>query len=57
MIIEDANEESYFINPRNVIYVKQRELFWKILLINGEVILTKNREGAMAIVNKIKSYG
>lgn len=56
MIIEDANDESYFINPRNVIYVKQREHFWKILLINGEIIMTKNREGAMAIVNKIREY-
>ena len=54
MIIEDANNEEYFINPRNVIYVKRRENFWKILLSNGEVIMTKNAEGAMAIANKIK---
>jgi len=54
MIIEDANNEEYFINPRNVIYVKRREKFWKILLSNGEVIMTKNAEGAMAIANKIK---
>ena len=54
MIIEDANNEEYFINTRNVIYVKRREKFWKILLSNGEVIMTKNSEGAMAIANKIK---
>ena len=54
MIIEDANNEEYFINPRNVIYVKRRENFWKILLSNGEVIMTKNAEGAKAIINRIK---
>lgn len=54
MIIEDANNEEYFINPRNVIYVKRRESFWKILLSNGEVIMTKNAEGAKAIINRIK---
>jgi hypothetical protein len=55
--IEDANKETYYINPINVIYVKQRECFWKILLTNGEVIMTKNGEGAMKIVNAIKRYG
>jgi hypothetical protein len=54
--IEDANNEQYFINPINVIYVKKRESFWKILLTNGEAIMTKNAEGAMSIVNAIKKY-
>ncbi|MAV65069.1 MAG: hypothetical protein CMG00_07765, partial [Candidatus Marinimicrobia bacterium] len=36
--IEDANNEKYYINPINVIYVKKREAFWKILLVNGEAI-------------------
>ena len=54
--IEDANNEQYFINPINVIYVKRRESFWKILLTNGEAIMTKNSEGAMAIVHAIKRY-
>ncbi len=54
--IEDANNEQYFINPINVIYVKKRENFWKILLTNGEVIMTKNTEGAMSIVNAIRKY-
>jgi len=54
--IEDANNEQYFINPINVIYVKKRESFWKILLTNGEAIMTKNTEGAMSIVNAIKKY-
>lgn len=52
--IEDQNAEKYFINPRNVVYVKQRDQFWKILLVGGEVIITKNSEGAQAIIRAIK---
>ena len=51
--IEDSNNEIYYINPSNVIYVKKRNPYWKILLVNGEIIMTKNKDGAMAIVNKI----
>ncbi len=54
--IEDANNEQYFINPINVVYVKQRENFWKILLVNGESIMTRNERGAMAIVDSIRKY-
>tara|TARA_B110000305_G_C18947520_1_gene406760 strand:+ start:231 stop:404 length:174 start_codon:yes stop_codon:yes gene_type:complete len=54
--IEDSNNEHFYINPINVIYVKRREKFWKILLSNGESIMTKNGEGAIAIVNAIKRY-
>ena len=49
--IEDANNEIYYINPKNVIYVKKRKPMWKILLVNGEIIMTKNKEGAMSIVH------
>lgn len=52
--IEDANNEKFYINPLNVVYVKQRENFWKILLVTGEAIMTRNSEGAMAIVRSIK---
>lgn len=52
--IEDANNESYFINPSNVVYVKKRESFWKILLVGGEVIMTKNEQGAKAIIASFK---
>ena len=54
--IEDANNEKFYINPVNVVYVKQREKFWKILLITGEAVMTRNEEGAMSIVNAIKRY-
>ena len=52
--IEDANNEQYFINPINVVYVKLRDNFWKILLVTGEAIMTKNKDGALAIINSIK---
>jgi hypothetical protein len=52
--IEDQNAEHYYINPRNVVYVKQRDKFWKILLVGGEVVITKNSEGAKAIIKAIQ---
>lgn len=52
--IEDQNNENYYINPRNVVYVKQRERFWKILLVGGEVIMTQNTEGAQSIIRAMK---
>jgi len=53
--IEDVNQERYHINPKLVIYVKERlhndrEMF-KILLVNGEVIMTTNKSGAEAIIS------
>ena len=51
--IEDANNEVYYINPKNVIYVKKRKPMWKILLLNGEIIMTNNKQGAMSIVSSM----
>ena len=40
--VEDSNNERYYINPSNVVYVKERtdpvkkERWWKILFTNGE---------------------
>lgn len=55
--IEDANQEKYHINPKQVIYVKERinkeEKLWKILLANGESIITKNEHGAECIIRSI----
>ena len=52
--IEDSNNEKYYINPKQVIYVKRRPAKslprYKILLSNGEIIMTDNKEGAMSIV-------
>lgn len=59
--IEDTNNEQYHINPCQVIYVKERrhstsnDLMYKILLSNGEVIMTSNTAGANKIINSIKN--
>jgi len=57
--IEDANNETYHINPKQVIYVKERmngmEKIWKILLSNGEILMTRNQHGAECIIKSIKS--
>ena len=52
--IEDANNEQYYINPVNVVYVKRRDNFWKISLSTGEAIMTKNKAHCYAA--KILSY-
>lgn len=53
--IEDANNEQYYINPINVVYVKRRDNFWKISLSTGEAIMTKNKDGALSIIKAIKN--
>jgi hypothetical protein len=57
--IEDTTNEIYYINPRNVAYVKEkkntgstrRTSSWKIALVNGESIITKNGKGVKALVS------
>lgn len=57
--IEDSNTEVYHINPMHVVYVKERIckrdscIMWKMMLSNGEVIMTKNQEGIQKILNSI----
>jgi hypothetical protein len=59
ILIEDANEEKYHINPKQVIYVKEREHMgkpmWKIMMANGEALMTSNEQGARSIIASIKS--
>tara|TARA_B100001939_G_C16764236_1_gene539658 strand:+ start:567 stop:749 length:183 start_codon:yes stop_codon:yes gene_type:complete len=54
ILIEDANNEKYHINPALVVYVKEREHMgknmWKIMMVNGEALMTSNKEGALAII-------
>ena len=58
--IEDNNNENYYINPKNVVYVKARidplhkEQWWKITFVNGEQLHTKNKDGIQAIIRSIK---
>lgn len=59
--IEDSNNESYYINPKNVVYVKARidpvkkEKWWKITFVNGEQLHTRNKEGVNSIINSMRS--
>jgi len=59
ILIEDANNEKYHINPKQVIYVKEREhmgrMMWKIMMANGEALMTSNEQGAKSIIASIKS--
>ena len=58
--IEDSNNERYYINPNNVVYVKERsdpvkkERWWKILFVNGEQLHTKNAAGVQSIIYSMK---
>ena len=51
MIIElrDNNNEFYYVNTAHVIYIKKRKKYgvWKIVLVNGEHILTDS-DGAIS---------
>ena len=57
--IEDMTDEVYYINPRNVAYIKEKKNLgtmgrtstWKISLVNGESIITKNKSGIEAIIS------
>jgi hypothetical protein len=59
--IEDSNNEKYYINPKNVVYIKERvdpikkkEKWWKVTFVNGEQLHTKNEAGVLSIIHKIK---
>ena len=56
--VEDANNEKYHINPRQVLYVKEKvssgSIFYKIALSNGESIITKNTHGIGQIIRSMK---
>jgi hypothetical protein len=58
ILIEDSNNEKYHINPALVVYVKERKHMgknmWKIMMVNGEALMTSNKEGAMAIISAMR---
>lgn len=57
--IEDMTDEVYYINPRNVAYIKEKKNLgtmgrtssWKISLVNGESIITRNERGIETLVS------
>jgi hypothetical protein len=59
ILVEDANNEKYHINPAQVIYVKERKHMgknmWKIMMTNGEALMTHNEKGALSIIASMKT--
>jgi uncharacterized protein YybS (DUF2232 family) len=51
--IQDTSDEVYHINPQNIIYVKERPNhgLWKIAVVNGETIMTKDRLQAKILLD------
>ena len=56
--VEDANNEKYHINPKQVMYVKEKvsgsSILYRIALANGESIVTKNSHGIEQIIGSMK---
>ena len=57
MIIEvtDNTEQFYYINSDHVVYIRKRKNYgtWKIVLINGEHILTDSQEAVEQIIKAL----
>ena len=57
MIIEvtDNTNQFYYINSTHVVYIKRRKNYglWKIVLINGEHILTDSEESVNQIIQAL----
>ena len=51
--IIDQSGEQYHVNPSNVIYIKERPTYglFKVALVNGETIITKDKEQAVALIH------
>ena len=57
--IEDMTQEVYYINHRNVAYIKEKKNIgtmgktssWKIALVNGESIITQNKRGVEVLIS------
>mgnify|MGYP003120615102 CR=1 FL=1 len=57
--IEDMTDEVYYINPRNVAYIKEKKNLgtmgrtstWKVSLVNGDNIITRNKRGVEALIS------
>ena len=57
--IEDSINEVYWINPQNVVYIKEKKNLgtmgrtssWKISLVNGQSLITKNEKGVKALIS------
>jgi hypothetical protein len=59
MIIEvtDNTQQFYYINSAHVVYIKKRKNYgtWKIVLVNGEHILTDSQAAISLIKNALSN--
>ena len=56
--VKDTAEEVYYINPSNVVYVKQtlaNRGLWKIVLVTDERIMTNDQAQVSAIIDFLKN--
>ena len=55
--VKDTAEEIYYINPLNVVYVKQTSAnrgLWKIVLVSSEKIMTNDKSQIYNIIEFLK---
>jgi len=56
--VKDTAEEVYYINPLNVVYVKQTSAnrgLWKIVLVTDERIMTNDRTQVFNVIEFLKN--
>ena len=56
--VKDTAEEIYYINPLNVVYVKQTSAnrgLWKIVLVTSEKIMTNDKSQIYNIIEFLKN--
>ena len=56
--VKDTAEEVYYINPLNVVYVKQTSAnrgLWKIVLVTSEKIMTNDKSQIYNIIEFLKN--
>ena len=55
--VKDTAEEVYYINPLNVVYVKQTSAnrgLWKIVLVTDERIMTNDKTQVFNVIEFLK---
>ena len=56
--VKDTAEEVYYINPSNIVYVKQTSAnrgLWKIVLVTSEKIMTNDKSQIYNIIEFLKN--
>ena len=56
--IKDTADEIYYINPQNVVYVKQtssNQGLWKIVLVTDERVMTRDKSQIYNIIEFLKN--